>query len=129
MKYGLNKGLTFLFKFCFYCIWIGFAGFLIYGLIELDFSAVIFLGLFNLLILIYYFKKIRKFKVIEFDDKAIYYDEKVISMNEIKKVNFGKIIYNDGLDEEYILFYCLPLSDSTFDLFKEFYGNFKRSRL
>jgi hypothetical protein len=62
---------------------------------------------------------VRNFKLIEFDENHIYYDEKKIEINSIIKIRPGEITLND----EELLFYQIPGFSSNFKLLMEFYHN------
>jgi hypothetical protein len=60
------------------------------------------LGLF--FVYINFFKNSNKNKIIEFTDKYVYIDDKVISIKDIVSLEKGKIIYLEGKSRESIKF-------------------------
>ncbi|WP_141130344.1 hypothetical protein [Flavobacterium sp. ov086] len=68
-------------------------------------------------------RRFKKFKTIEFDENAIYFDDIKIDLKNIEKIGMGKIIFKATLEEKPINFFYSPLFDSNFNLLKTFIKN------
>lgn len=122
MKYKLNNGLSSLNQYLFILLGIGSLGFLVYSIIEQDISGIIFCSLYSAFIYLFFIRKIKHLKEIEFDEQNIYFEETKIPYEDIIDIKFGKIVFKQDSKESYILFGFFPFSNS-FNLLKEFYNN------
>ncbi len=86
MKINLTSDIGYFFVFIFKALIIGFSGFSLYSLYLGNYFDPVFIVL---LLTIYFYKKyIHNSKEIYFDDKFLYYDNKVIDIKKIRK--FGE---------------------------------------
>jgi hypothetical protein len=120
MKYKLNNEISFLYNLVFKIIFIGSLGFLIYSVFIHQISAIFFFITFSLFSF-FFVQRFKKFKVIEFDEKSIYFDDIKIDLKDIEKIGMGKIIFSMNLEEEPVSFFYFPLYDSNFNLLKTFH--------
>jgi len=119
MKYKLNHEISFLYCLASKIIFIGSLGFLIYSICIAETSAFLFCMIFSLF-MFFLMQRFKKFKLIEFDEKSIYFDEIKIDLKDIDKINMGKIIFKTNFEEEPIDFFYSPVSNN-FNLLKAFH--------
>lgn len=124
MKYKLNNGISTLNKYVYTIIGISFLGFLIYSIIKEDLSGIIVCSILVLFNYLFFIRKIKKFKDVEFDEQNIYFDEKKIPYENIIDIKFGKIVFKENYKKSYILFGFIPFSNN-FNLLKEFHKKLK----
>ena len=119
MKHKLNHKISFLYRLVFKIIFIGSLGFLIYSILIKELSAIISCVLFSSWGF-FLNRRFKKFKIIEFDERSIYFDNIKIDFKGIEKIGCGKIIFKKNLEKEPISFFYSPLFDSNFNLLKTF---------
>ncbi len=103
-KYNLNTEVNSLNQFNIYLISLIIFGCFIYTIyIKYIFGII---GWFIVLIILYniFFKKMFRNKNIEFDSENIYFDEKIISLKKILKIENGKIYYDDNGENKKVNF-------------------------
>ncbi|SNR24277.1 hypothetical protein SAMN04487979_101306 [Flavobacterium sp. ov086] len=122
MKHKLNHEISFLYRLVFKIIFIGSLGFLIYSILIQEVSAIISCVLLSSWGF-FLNRRFKKFKTIEFDENAIYFDDIKIDLKNIEKIGMGKIIFKATLEEKPINFFYSPLFDSNFNLLKTFIKN------
>ncbi|PIF32262.1 hypothetical protein CLU81_2784 [Flavobacterium sp. 9] len=120
MKYKLNHEISFLYRLVFKIIFIGSLGFVIYSILIEEVSAIISCVLLSSWGF-FLNKRFKRFKTIEFDENAIYFDDIKIDLKNIEKIGMGKIIFKATLEEKPINFFYSPLFDSNFNLLKTFH--------
>lgn len=120
MKHKLNHEISFLYRLVFKIIFIGSLGFLIYGILIQEVSAIISCVLLSSWGF-FLNRRFKKFKTIEFDENAIYFNDIKIDLKNIEKIGMGKIIFKANLEEKPINFFYFPLFDNNFNLLKTFH--------
>ncbi|WP_143155003.1 hypothetical protein [Flavobacterium chilense] len=120
MKYKLNHELSFLYNLVFKIIFTGSIGFLIYSILIQEISTFFFCSAFSLF-LFFLIQRFKRFKIIEFDENAIYFDDIKIDVKDIEKIGIGKITFKMNLKEEPISFFYSPLFENNLNLLKKFH--------
>ena len=124
-KYNLTSTLGEIFVFVVYIIGIGFLGFLIYSIITNEISAILTCLALNIFLYFAFIKKIIKFKKLTFDNKSIYFEDKSVSLKEVKSIKLGKIIFQENGKEvkiNYNYFY-----GENYKMLTEFYETENKS--
>ncbi|WP_343705186.1 hypothetical protein [Flavobacterium sp.] len=118
MKYKLNHEISFWYNLVSKIIFIGSLGFLSYS-VFVETTALLLCIVFSLssFILIQMFKK---YKIIEFDEKSIYFDDIKVDLKDVEEIGLGKITFKINLEEDPINFFYSPLSNN-FNLLKNFH--------
>ncbi len=122
MKYKLNSGISTLNQYLITIIGIGFLGFLIYSIITKDIAGTIVCSIHVIFSYLFFIRKIKRFKEIEFDEQNIYFDETKIPYEDIIDIKFGKIVFKENSNKSYVMFGFFPFS-SSFSLLNDFYKN------
>ncbi len=122
MKYKLNSGISTLNQYLITIIGIGFLGFLIYSIITKDIAGTIVCSILVIFSYLFFIRKIKRFKEIEFDEQNIYFDETKIPYEDIIDIKFGKIVFKENSNKSYVMFGFFPFS-SSFSLLNDFYKN------
>jgi hypothetical protein len=124
-RYNLTSTLGEIFVFVVYIIGIVFFGFLIYSIITNEISAILTCLALNIFLYFAFIKKIIKFKKLTFDNKSIYFEDKSVSLKEVKSIKLGEIIFHENGKEvkiNYNYFY-----GENYKMLTEFYETENKS--
>ena len=117
-KYILQSSYSDFIQIIFYAFSLQIIGFFIYGLYTMDAMMITVMTIFALFFYFAFLRKGLKYKNIRFDKDYIYYSNKQVSLQQIRKLEAGKRTLIDKEAEEVV--YYNSLFGSNRDLLNEF---------
>ena len=119
-KYSLNSEVNSLNQFNIYLFSSVIFGCFIYTIYVQYIFGIIMWFLVLLILYLIYFKNAFKSKIIEFDSENIYFEEKIIPLKKILRIENGKIYYDENGENKKVYF-NFNYYNQNFKILKEFW--------
>ncbi len=126
-KIQLNSSVSSFNDFVIYVLSIIILIVFVWNLYVFYLFGLIFTGLFLLILYFSFFKNHFKYKVIEFDSEAIYFDEIKILYNDIIEIGQGKIRYIHDNKENVVLF-KFNFFENNYNILVNYFNTFKSNK-